>query len=192
MAEADTPEGDAFDPWYCNARPVWSSLVHLIPVSEDLLRRCVATGILNEQQVFNIKAIPSQSNRYYGDRLPGGYYTCAEKDTPHADLQKLLLDTHAQAPERLREWAMFCEMCSTLEYSRTCSSCKIYTRRSEPLLHELRRGGKDSFYKFWQCLAASFNGYHLIDALCSFMSDRTLVLVDAKPVRGKKKKKKLG
>ena len=187
-AEGDAPEGDVVDPWYCNARPVWSSIVHLILVSEDLLRRCVATGILNEQQVTNIKAIFSCSNTYNGHQWPWKYYTCTEKTTPRDGQQdRLIFPGMVHAYKRLCEWAGDCEFeWSASMLGRNCPNCRIYPRVSELLLHELRRGGKDSYYQFWQCLAASFKENHLIDALCSFMSDPTLVLVDAKPVKGKK------
>ena len=49
MAAECTPT-DAFDPWFCVARPVWSSLVAIIPVNDELLDCCVAAAILTEHQ----------------------------------------------------------------------------------------------------------------------------------------------
>ena len=182
-ASATEDPTDSFDPWYYKARPVWLSLLTLVPFNEELLLRCQSAGILSKQQLDNIRLNSFDASR--GQMTFSGMY---ESDPLVAVESK---DKHGLLPTA--DWwgqhqnALTKSALDSYMSAHRCDHCNQLD--PDVLLHKLRRGGRHSFYTFWHCLSAVFKDNLVIQALCSFMSNLVEERFGSEPAKGMNKMK---
>ena len=170
--EKSTADRVTFDPWYCNARPIWPSLIHVIPVNDELLKQCLENGILSDSIVSCIISTTPEARRrsYVSEKNPA---PC------------LCIEGHpGDSLPYLHGMGFLNRINTAPDCTLNCGWCNQYLESTEILLHGLRLGGSAAYYKFWEILSLVYPGDKFIKALCSFMSDRTLNLIGTAITKG--------